>query len=475
MEIDERLFTAFHQKDTLLGLLGKKPRRITELTSHIDEETLTTMYENGLMDFWFIALKRHFPREIFRLYEMNQFLAFYSTFVSTRPGWLDECLNLVYREILTEIDETIFYPETFVKRHFHTIDDKVVAINTGAYFSQFVCDGADKKQVLFTRIIDPVQDGAILNDMTLRSLGEHYRKKGKYHCISQFSEELDEYKMKHIKARATLYYTVVALYKWLRAVYATGAHESADRHEAEISAIRKLFQGIRDEVKKGDLSTHTVLINRLPKTIKDAGDAGLVKKNVLETIKQKYDAFSNELHYSGLFEDSQSDSELRVSRDKYRWLLPFNEALFRANKNDTNDNIEREVMMIMIQECMLWINLVIYEEHVISVHKLLKKQARDAKKSKADADSSTKKKKKKTDADSEEEKRVNKKRKTQVGRSILIEQQDKSHLLSILKGAGVLTIYYMSHNQSESYQINTGDNIELPLDMKEYHILYNKM
>ena len=499
------------QKEKLFLLL-EDPDRINRLVSHVNEKHLETMSKGDLLGFWFIALKNTYPREIYRFYEMNTFIGHYNTL---RPnvyqmGWLDKCLLSVYDDILVSMDPTIFYPSDFISHHFRGSKwDKSGGPNMGslAYYSHFVF-GTSLQQTLFTRIIDPINDKKILDDMKNLSLRKFYDE-GHYLCINQY-QDTSLYTMKNVKARFSLFYTILTLYKWLNIVHASTAHDRTLLiHKRKTDEIRNMFMAIKKRVDIGvtvdintlfEIATNNYVTN-IPAPIKQE-----VINRMNQEFRGEYD--KDDTYYGVLFVDPLYDTQLRINREKYKWLVPFDEQAFLSGRlahNNTTIDTKREIDNILIQESMLWINMLIYEISISPAKKpktpRLKEKEKKKEKNKdkgKDKDKKKKKKKKKNDDSSdneegdntmseerkkttkstkkkrvdEDEKKDNKKQR--VGHSILLRQLDNTSLLSVVHGTGVLSVYYGA-SKCESYRIGAGDNIQMPLDMIEYHILYDEV
>ena len=464
---DEDLITLFSglsiRKDKILSLAIEEPRRLARLTQTMNKERLSVMATSDLLGFWFIALKRAYPREIFRLYEMNQFVTEYGNMARRRPtGWLDYCLTKIYDEIIVPIDGTIFYPESFIDEHFQTVNwDSHGAPNISfqSYFTQFVLK---TDQILFTRFLNLEKDRTLLNDMSRRSLNSYYTKNGRHMCINQYNDK--NYTMDRVIGRATLFYTVVALFKRIRVFFAPIGHESPDIHSEKIVSIRALFDAIRLTVESGGEETFD--IERLPielvSNLLTPTFFSIVKRDTRALLRDKYGHFNEgNNHYSVLFSDPDYDNELRVDRKRNRWILPFDEEVFMSKKED-KQRAAIEIDSIMKQESMLWMNLLIYEIYVNDVS--------------SSSSFTNKNKTKRAEAGDGNQRNSSDspKKKIRTGHAIMTKQLDKTNLLSIVRGNGILSVYYHG-GVYETYKINAGDNIQMPHDMKEYLILYDKV
>jgi hypothetical protein len=428
-------------------------KEIVNTLVHSDEliKLLRNMEELDIIGFWFIALKRCFTSELFRLSEMNVFLGGHSMMVKQEDnnGWLEQVLTSVYYELAIHIDPTIFYVEPFIHDHFKSYPRKLTVEN---YFSNFVFGEDPTQPILFSDFLKTEKDAEFLDDMTRRSLSHYYESgdysHSRYGCMTSRNEAT--YTVGQVKKRERLCRNIMATFSHLRKLYFQSATDTEiEGHSQEEEDIRDLFRHIITGYETEDF-------------IKLTGDRNIppiVYQEVDEAMALKYQHHENDnASYKTLFEDNLYDSLLKINREKYQWVLPFDESEFskRKMRETPHKTVRRQISDIILQENILWINLLTYEFYVEKgkYNRVTKKRKSDSEieeESSHSSDSSTSQ---------------NSKKKKSSHATLTRTVNDVS-VLSIIKGMGHLLIYNDSEDDlSESteftYAVKAGDNIRIP-------------
>ena len=494
----DRLLDAIQNRDNIDGML----RTLT--TGRIE-----AMGQADVNAFWFIALKRHYTHELLCLYEMNQFVTHYASFVrSNTSGWLEKCLSGIYNELLAPLEPTIFYPGAFVNTYVPDITKRDALsppnMSVATFMRRFIFDTPDV--ILTRRVLDATKDMRLIQDMSGRSLREYYTKKPRFIAITDTGAVT--YTIGDIKRRAVFFHAMLAFYNWLRVYHVVNANAKVSPKTMGETDIRKAIVAVCNTVEakikrnrrksiKSGLSA-TEIFDIIGETITAKNAMVLLANQVNNTVNSIYRLYADKDPYSVLFSDPLHDSRLTINREKYAWLLPFDEAPFVEQKTRHNVNlrtIKQEIERILVQEATLWANLMIYEANApkivptieivdddddaslsVSTEKRKKKDNKEKEKKKnnlanddgGDNTNKTKRRESMNDTDDTETK------KRRMGKSVVLSQADNTSILSVLQGSGVLSLYY-GNGRCESYQIAMGDNVQLPVDMLEYHILYDEV
>lgn len=431
--------------------------RLRRLVKHTNEEVLAQMADAGLGDFWFIALKRHYPRELFRLYELNRFTKHRHCFVVSDPsvgnggdrGPLDILLNRIYREILAPLDETLFYPDAFLDQ---SVGDDV---NVVKYFSRFVLDVGYEN--LYRGIMDPTKDSdrALFDKMRRASLfGRYVTSKGSYRRFIQYGENIN-YTVRDVIDREILFYIVTGLYRTIR------------RRSEEMTMIMSDADGDRmlNEVR-GQFDAIAQLYANRPYDVRiDPKSAmeivlPIYRADVQAFVSSNIASHDESAHYSILFRDEYRDDDIRLDRHQFNWLLPFDVGGYsdrrRIDGGVNDETIRAEIKTILLQESYLWVNMLIYEMYIASLmgEKGDKKRTNDGSDDSGDDGDATKKKLK-------------------IGRIVITAHTEKTDLLSLLHGSGSLSLFF-NQGKTERYRIAAGDNIQIPRNMINYHMKYDE-
>lgn len=442
-------------KEVFRSALGNR-KQLKRLVHVVKTENLNQMRDAKILDFWFIALKMHYPRELFRLYEMNRFLLYHRVLIGEKDSrdLVGSQLAEIYRTIVVQIDPTIFYPVDFVDNAFDGVNryhgnDSHTTVD---YFSRFLFKVGHED--LYTRIIDPLKDDRILQKMSFTSLNNYYNsaRGGNYRRLNQYGHIDRYYTVRHVADRAILYYTVVALFNEIRKWYKD--NEMASDRELDVmqSRINEQFDAISRLYKE---NTYRIKKRLLKEAILPYFKVA-VEKFVNENMAM-IDGRNKDDHYSTLFADIRRDDQIELDRLSFSWLLPFDAGRFR-DKRITQAGISREQAMnelraILVQESILWINMLIYEIHIADLISEKGEKKRSNEESDSDSD--------------DPRKRV------KIGRTILMDQtSDDSSILSVLHGEGVLSVYF-KQGKRESYRVSAGDNIRIPYNAIDYHVLFD--
>lgn len=421
---------------------------------------LRNMEELDIIGFWFIALKRCFTPELFRLSEMNIFLEGYRMMVKANDnGWLEQVLASVYHDLLAvEIDPTIFYTKSFIDNHFKSFPRE---ITVDSYFSSFVFGEDPTQPILFSHFLDPVKDAEFLDDMASRSLANYYENVNegtpRYECMTTRNEAM--YTVGQARKRERLLRNMMATFSHVRQVYIKSATDTViDNHADEVKHIQELFGDIIAGYRVNDFIKMTER-EKVPH---------IIYKDVDDMMNVKYKLHPNDnASYRTLFEDNLYDSLLKINREKYQWVLPFNESEFSKRKMEETPltTVRRQISDILIQENILWINMLTFAIHVE------KEKKRVTKKRKSDIEVEEEESSSNDSSTSQQSK------KKKVFQATLTAAAHDLSILSIIKGMGHLLIYNDSDEEdfSESteftYPIKAGDNIRIP-DGTRYKIRY---
>ena len=425
--------------------------RLRRLVRHTNEEVLVQMADAGLGDFWFIALKRHYPRELFRLYELNRFTKHRHHFVVSDPsvgnddggGSLGILLNRIYHEILMPLDETLFYPDTFLDQ---SVGEDV---NVVKYFSRFVLGVGYEN--LYRGIMDPTKDSdrVLFDKMRRTSLfGRYVTSKGSYRRFIQYGENIN-YTVRDVVDREVLFYIVVGLYSAIRlrskemAMIMSDADGDRMLNEVrgQFDAIAQLYANRSYDVRI-DLKSAMEIV--LP----------IYRADVQSFVLFNTASHEESAHYSVLFRDEYRDDDIRLDRHQFNWLLPFDVGGYsdrrRIDGGANDETIRAEIKTILLQESYLWVNMLIYEMYIAS----LMGEKGDKKRTSDDDGDVTNKKLK-------------------IGRIVITAHTEKTDLLSLLHGSGSLSLFF-NQGKTERYRIAAGDNIQIPRNMINYHMKYDE-
>ena len=423
--------------------------QLRRLVKQTNENVLAQMADAGMGDFWFIALKRLYPRELFRLYELNRFIKhrhhFFVDNRSTSDDTLDALLNTIYSDILTPLDETLFCSLAFIDKFVKDDEQSVVK-----YFSRFVL-GVGYEH-LYRGIMDPTKEGdrALFDRMRRASLLYRYgTSKGNYRRFLEYGGNVN-YTVRDVNDREILFYMVTGLYKAIRRRFEDTAMTVSEADgDQMMTEVRSQFNTIKE------MYTNRPYDSRI--------DLKSIMKIVLPVYRAEVNAFvlsniidrDESAHYSALFRDDDSDNEIQLDRRVFDWLLPFDVGVYNSRRrNDGGTDygtIQAEIKKILLQESYIWINMLIYEMHT----ERLMSDKGDKKRS--------------SDDSSDDE--TNTKR-PRYGQIVITAHTEESDLLSLLHGSGTLSLFF-NRGKTETYRISAGDNIQIPRNMINYHMKYD--
>lgn len=437
------------KEDRLLRVLGTGSGAVRLFCSRVNEEQLSTMCNRTLSDFWFIALRRYFPRELLRLYELQIFLNKCEYLIPRFGGsrervtapetWIDRCLREIYSEVLVQIDRTLFYTPTFIERHFKNMDWP------GAldYFKYMILS-VDDNDTFFNRKLVPDQDIELLNEMWRLSLGAYYDE-----SPSTTYRRLGEspYLIGHLIDRASLFFLVVEIFEYLREEYKDEVYDPGVEQE-----IRELFGRITTRVSDNESHTVDNLLEDVPLAYREK-----VRPKVADVIDSYYGHWFDERDspYWALFEYRGAISA--YDGTDYEWIALFDNAQYRGRRQNKTA-IDVEVKYMKKQESFVWLNMILYEAYI------------------ATSPPTVSRKKKSTDENSDSSE-SNKRRR--VDDAVVLQQPDHTYVLSLLRGSGVLSIFHTAESTWKSYPVSRGDNIRLSSfaatasSIPEYRIAYD--
>ena len=423
-------------KDTLHKILGSK-EAVERLAHSVDEEHIKAMSLIDTADFWFIALKRYFPRELLRLYELNLFLIECGKLNPLFGGerkkqvtdtWIDRCLRGVYNDVLVQLDRTLFYTTKFMELHFANIDWP------GAVdYIKYMVLSVGENEEFFHRILDPKKDTGLLQEMWRLSLGNYYTESSStYRCL----DTSENYTIGHLIDRAILFFTVVELFDYLRRECGDAEYEKKDE-----TNIREMFMAIAQRVSDNESHSIEDLFSVVPEAFRE-----IVQKRVTYIVDQNYSLYTDrEEPYTVLFDDAIDIPSF--DRSLYDWILFVDHKAYRE-KRENIAGITKEMELLKKQESIVWLNMILFEIYV------------------ATQPPPVSRKKKPTDESSDSDKR------RRVDKAVILQQPDQSYVLSLLEGSGVLSVYHSVESEWKSYPISKGDNIRLS-SLVDFSIAYD--
>lgn len=330
------------------------------------------------LGYWFLLLKWAFPIYFYRLLELDLFARSLSLLVVDSAGqdWLDVCLNRVYTELLSKrLDPTLFYRKSSLRRLFGEYSSLSPLLRTADHIKQMAMATNQTEHSLYQDPLDEA-DEKVLSKM---DIDRHYSENK---SVNFCAIDTGKYRIVKLRLRLALQKTMVVVFDALREYYRSSRVPVPEEDQGMLAtALFDLFREYVDSLKTMEeefkelhlhadqaygrilsISDRLEQVTPVPRAILAHRIEGVITQ-----VRQLYPNHLDKEEFSVLFRDDVLyDSDIRVNREKYLWVQPFNESDFINRRTEGEKEItpmaQETRNQLLREEAILWINLLRHKQ-----------------------------------------------------------------------------------------------------------------